>query len=62
VRIEIHGRDLPGRDCWLMLGPDLIAAAAGGTLTGELALTAADGTPRCAAVRAPAIEWTIRPG
>ena len=40
----------------LMLGPDLIAAAAGGTLTGELALTAADGTPLCAAVRAPAIE------
>ena len=45
----------------LMLAPELIAAAAGRTLTGELALTAADGTPVCAAVRPPAVEWTIGP-
>jgi hypothetical protein len=44
----------------LMLDPGLIVAAAGRTLTGELALTAADGTPLCAAVRPPAVEWTIR--
>lgn len=45
----------------LMLDPELIAAAAGRTLTGELALRAADGTPLCAAVRPPVIEWTVRP-
>jgi hypothetical protein len=44
----------------LMLAPELIAAAAGGSLTGELALTARDGTPLCAAVRPPVIEWTVR--
>ncbi len=30
-----------------------------GTLVGRLGLTAKDGTPRCAAVRPPAITWTI---
>ena len=45
----------------LMLDPGLLASAAGATLTGTLGLTMADGTPLCAAVRPPAIEWTIRP-
>ena len=45
----------------LMLDPALIAEAAGRTLTGELRLTMADGTPLCAAVRPPAIDWTVHP-
>ena len=36
-----------------MLDPDLLASAAGATLTGALGLTMADGTPVCAAVRPP---------
>jgi hypothetical protein len=57
------GPDGPGmfRRAKLMLAPELITAAAGGSLTGELGLTARDGTPLCAAVRPPAIAWTIRP-
>jgi len=46
----------------LMLDPDLLAAAAGATLTGALGLTMADGTPVCAAVRPPRIEWSVRSG
>ena len=45
----------------LMLDPDLLATAAGATLTGALGLTMADGTPVCAAVRPPRIAWTVRP-
>ena len=45
----------------LMLDPDLLATAAGATLTGALGLTMADGTPLCAAVRPPSIAWTVRP-
>ncbi len=43
----------------LMLDPALLAAAAGATLVAELALTAADGTPVCAAVRPPAVAWSV---
>jgi hypothetical protein len=45
----------------LMLDPNLLATAAGATLTGALGLTMADGTPVCAAVRPPSIAWTVRP-
>ena len=56
----------------LMLDPDLLAAAAGATLTGALGLTMADGTPLCAAVAHPrssgrsappdrSHRWTKRP-
>jgi len=50
----------------LMLGAvdaDLVRAAAhpGGRLIGRLRLTGADGGPRCAAVRPPAIEWALNP-
>ena len=43
-----------------MLDPELIAAAAGASLVADLGLTMADGTPVCAAVRPPAIRWTVR--
>ena len=43
----------------LMLDPALLAEAAGATLVAELALTMADGTPLCAAVRPPAVTWSV---
>jgi hypothetical protein len=46
----------------LMLDPAMLAAAAGATLVAELGLTMADGTPLCAAVRAPAVAWSVRDG
>jgi uncharacterized protein DUF5990 len=45
----------------LMLDPALLAEAVGTTLVGELGMTMADGSPLCAAVRPPVIDWTIRP-
>jgi hypothetical protein len=45
----------------LMLDPALLAAATGATLVADLALTLADGTPLCAAVRPPTVRWTVRP-
>jgi Family of unknown function (DUF5990) len=44
----------------LLDDPALLAAAAGGTLVGELGLTRPDGTPVCAAVRPPGITWAVR--
>jgi hypothetical protein len=46
----------------LMLDPAMLAAAAGATLVAELGLTMADGTPVCAAVRPPAVVWSVRDG
>jgi Family of unknown function (DUF5990) len=46
----------------LMLDPAMIAAARGATLVAELSLTMADGTPLCAAVRSPAVAWSVRDG
>jgi hypothetical protein len=43
----------------LVLDPALLAAAAGATLVAELPLTAADGTPVCAALRPPAVAWSV---
>jgi hypothetical protein len=46
----------------LMFGavdPAALSGAADATLVGRLGLTAKDGTPRCAAVRPPAIIWTF---
>jgi hypothetical protein len=48
----------------LMLAPALDQLAAEGaddevSLVGRLGLTAADGSPVCAAVRPPAIEWSV---
>ena len=44
----------------LTLDPALLARAVGTTLVAELGLTMADGTPLCAAVRPPAVEWSVR--
>ncbi len=44
----------------LVLDPALLAEAAGATLVAELPLTMADGTPVCAAVRPPAVAWSVR--
>ncbi|MEU4695412.1 DUF5990 family protein [Actinoplanes sp. NPDC023714] len=42
-------------------GPLLLAAAAGeGVLVGRLALTDAEGGPRCARVRPPDVVWELR--
>ena len=46
----------------LMLDPALLDRAAGHTLVADVRLTMADGTPLCAAVRPPAVEWSVRPG
>jgi Family of unknown function (DUF5990) len=46
----------------LMLDPAVLADAAGETLVAELSLTMADGSPVCAAVRPPAITWSVRRG
>lgn len=45
----------------LMLDAAPIPAAADGVLVGTLGLTLPDGTPVCAAVRPPAINWAVRP-
>ena len=45
----------------LMLNPALLADAAGATLVADVRLTMADGTPLCAAVRPPAVTWSVRP-
>jgi Family of unknown function (DUF5990) len=45
----------------LMLDPDRLAGAAGATLVGDVRLTMPDGTPLCAAVRPPAVTWSVRP-
>ena len=44
----------------LMLDPAVLASATGATLVAELNLTMADGTPLCAAVRPPAVAWSVR--
>ena len=44
----------------LMLDPAVLAEASGATLVAELNLTMADGTPLCAAVRPPAVAWSVR--
>ena len=47
----------------LMLDPVMLAEAAlsgTGTLVADLGLTMADGTPLCAAVRAPVVAWSVR--
>ena len=44
----------------LVLDPPLIASAVGATLVADVGLTMADGTPRCAAVRPPAVTWSVR--
>jgi hypothetical protein len=46
----------------LMLDPAVLAEAAGATLVAELGLTMPDGTPVCAAVRPPAVTWSVRAG
>ena len=46
----------------LMLDPGLLAeagTAADSTLVAQVDLTMADGTPLCAAVRAPAVTWSV---
>lgn len=44
----------------LLLDPVLLEAAVGATLVADVHLTMADGTPLCAAVRPPAVEWSVR--
>jgi len=44
----------------LMLDPAVLAEASGATLVADLNLTMADGTPLCAAVRPPAVAWSVR--
>lgn len=46
----------------LMLDAAPVADAADAVLVGTLGLTLPDGTPVCAAVRPPAISWTVQPG
>lgn len=46
----------------LMLDPALLGQAVGATLVAELRLTMDDGTPLCAAVRPPAVVWSVRAG
>jgi hypothetical protein len=43
------------------IDPSVIAAARkpGARLVGRLGLTGGDGTPRCAAVRPPGIDWSM---
>ena len=45
------------------IDPAVVAAAAGPgrVLAATLSLTGGDGSPRCASVRPPAIEWTAAP-
>jgi len=56
------GRRTMFRRAKIMLGPALLAIAAGATLVAELALTMSDGTSLCAAVRPPLVTWSVRPG
>jgi uncharacterized protein DUF5990 len=46
------------------VAPNLVEEAlrTGGTLVGRVVLTDEHGWPRCARVRPPAIEWSIRSG
>jgi uncharacterized protein DUF5990 len=44
----------------LMLDPAVLAEASGATLVADVNLTMADGTPLCAAVRPPAVAWSVR--
>jgi hypothetical protein len=55
-----HGHREMFRRAKLMLDPAVLADASGATLVAELSLTMADGTPVCAAVRPPAIAWSVR--
>ncbi len=54
------GRRAMFRRAKLMLDPALLAEAAGATLVADVCLTMPDGTPLCAAVRPPAVTWSVR--
>ena len=59
------GRRAGFRRAKLMLDPVLLAeaaGAAGATLVADVGLSMADGTPLCAAVRPPAVTWSVRAG
>jgi hypothetical protein len=58
--VGADGRREMFRRAKLTLAPSLLATAAGATLVAELRLTAAGGTPLCAAVRPPAVTWSVR--
>jgi hypothetical protein len=60
--VDVDGRRAMFRRAKIMLDPPLLAEAAGGTLTATVGLTMPDGAPLCAAVRPPAITWSVRPG
>jgi hypothetical protein len=55
-----HGHREMFRRAKLMLDPAVLADASGATLVAELSLTMAVGTPVCAALRPPAIAWSVR--
>lgn len=60
--VDAAGTRAMFRRAKLMLDPTVLAAAAGATLVAEVDLTMADGTPLCAAVRPPAVAWSVRDG
>lgn len=64
--VDAGGTRAMFRRAKLMLDPAVLAAAAGAgggaKLVAELNLTMADGTPLCAAVRPPAVAWTVEGG
>jgi hypothetical protein len=60
--VGTHGHPEMFRRAKLMLDPAVLAEAAGETLVAELGLTMTNGTPVCAAVRPPAIAWSVRRG
>jgi hypothetical protein len=60
--VGADGRRAVFRRAKLMLDPALLAEAAGATLVADVCLTMADGTPLCAAVRPPAVTWSVRAG
>jgi hypothetical protein len=62
--VGADGRRAMFRRAKLMLDPALLAQAAmstGATLVADVHLTMPDGTPLCAAVRPPAVVWSVRP-
>lgn len=63
--IGADGRRAMFRRAKLMLDPVLLAeavSAATATLVARLPLTMADGSPLCAAVHTPAVEWSVQVG
>jgi hypothetical protein len=58
--IDAAGQRAMFRRAKLMLDPALLESA-GATLVADVHLTMPDGTPRCAAVRPPAVVWSVRP-